>query len=80
MRRTILCAAAAVPPLMAAAHDRADSRRLQADLDYSSISCTTHQPADAGYCNTIVGMEQPSCTCGSCDQVASAPAPSPSQT
>lgn len=68
MRAAFLLSVAVVPRM--AAGTAPESRRLQTDPnDYSSVDCTTAQPDGAFYCNSMQGMEQSTCTCGSCDQV-----------
>lgn len=75
MRAALLLSVAVVPPMTAGTAP--ESRRLQlADpYDYSGAACTLAQPGVVGqpdesfYCNSIEGMEQSACTCGSCDQV-----------
>lgn len=66
-----VAAAVCMMPSLAGGNSPSSTRRLQTDPnDYSSIACTTDQPTDAFYCNSLQGMEQSSCTCGSCDQVS----------
>ena len=77
MRPAVLFAAAVVAPM---AGGNQPARRLQSvdPYDFSCpadgsnpgcAECATHQPEDSFYCNSLQGMEQGSCTCGSCDQV-----------
>jgi hypothetical protein len=77
MRPAVLFAAAVVAPM---AGGNQPARRLQTvdPYDFSCpadgsnpgcAECATHQPEDSFYCNSLQGMEQGSCTCGSCDQV-----------
>lgn len=67
MHNALLCVAAAAK-MVILVDGESFSRRLQDD--YSSVACTTAQPDDSFYCNSIEGMEQSRCTCGSCDQVS----------
>ncbi len=71
MRSALMGVAAVLCMMPSMVGGKSSLRRLQTDPnDYSSIPCTTDQPTDASYCNSLDGMEQGTCTCGSCDQVS----------